>query len=340
MAVVKANAYEHGVIKISKLAIKNGAQYLGVATIEEGIEIRKSGITIPVLILGAIFPEQSQICSQYNLNISISSISLFERLCSLIDDSVVLNIHLNIDTGMHQIGIDPDEIKSFLSFFHKNKGRVRLNGIWTHFPIADSLDRTYTLKQVEKFTNAVHLIKSTKNNKLIVHSANSAAAINLPESYFDMVRIGLGIYGYYDNLNFFNKISLQPALRWITKVVCIKKVKKDEGIGYGQTFVTKRNSIIATIPVGYADGYSRLLSNKGWVLVNGYKAPIVGRVCMDQTMIDITDIPDVHEGIEVVLIGNQENNSISIYDLCSLLKTIPNDILVNISQRVYRRYQY
>lgn len=340
MAVVKANAYGLGAIEISRLAIRGGAKYLGVATIEEGIEIRKGGINdIPILILGGILPQQFSICSRYRLNLTISSLSFFEKLCSLIDYDSSIDLHLKVDTGMHRIGISPEEIHSFLSLFNRHRKNLKLNGIWTHFPSADSLDRSFSLGQIKRFKEVVDIVKDNIDNQIIIHTANSAATINLPESYFDMVRIGLGLYGYYDNLDFRNIIPLQPAVTWKTRVVCIKQIRKGESIGYGRTFITKRDSVIGTIPVGYADGYDRLLSNKGFVMVNGRRADIVGRVCMDQTMIDLTEIPDVGEETEVILLGGCVDNSVSMYSLCELLGTIPNEILVKISQRVPRVYK-
>lgn len=340
MAVVKANAYGLGAIEISRLAVQCGAKYLCVATAEEGIEIRKAGITdIPILVLGGILPQQFPICSKYHLNLTISSISFFEKLCSLIGNDSSIELHLNVDTGMHRIGISPDEVSSFLALFHHYKKNLKLNGVWTHFPNADSLDRSFSLGQIKKFKKVVDRVKDHIKKSFIVHTANSAAIINLPESYFDMVRLGLGLYGYYDNLDFSDRISLQSAITWRTKVICIKNINKGESIGYGRTFTTNKDSIIGTIPVGYADGYDRLLSNKGFVMVNGRKAKIVGRVCMDQTMIDLTGIPDVDEETEVVLLGGQGENSISIYSLCELLGTIPNEVLVKITQRVPRVYK-
>lgn len=340
MAVVKANAYGLGAIEVSKVAIRCKAKYLCVATIEEGIEIRKAGITnIPILVLGGILPEQFPVCTQYHLNLTISSISFFNKLCTLLEEDSSIDLHLNVDTGMNRIGISPREILSFLSLFERYKKNLKLNGLWTHFPSADSLDSSFSLTQIKKFKEVVEKVKNHIKEPFIIHTANSSAIINLPESYFDMVRLGLGLYGYYDNLDFQDRISLHSVITWKTKLICIKKVNKGESIGYGRTFITAQDSIIGTIPVGYADGYDRLLSNRGFVMVNGKKARVVGRVCMDQTMIDLTGIPNADEETEVVLLGGHGDNSVSIYSLCDLLDTIPNEILVKISQRVSRVYQ-
>jgi alanine racemase len=338
MAVVKANAYGLGSIEVSNLAIRCGAKYLCVATIEEGIEIRNKGIDIPILVLGGILPGQYNICSKYNLDFTISNMLFFRQLCSSIDNNSVIKLHLNIDTGMNRIGISPDEIYQFIYLYKKHINNIKLNGIWTHFPSADSSERSFSLKQIEIFKKVVNILKKEVNEKIIVHAANSAATISIPESYFDMVRIGLGLYGYYDNIGFKNIIDLQPAVTWKTGIVCIRQVAKGESIGYGRTYITVKNSKIGTIPVGYADGYNRLLSNRGFVLVNGKRANVVGRVCMDQTMIDLSDINDVHEGEDVILLGAQGNDTISMYKLCELIDTIPNEVLVNISKRVPRVY--
>lgn len=337
MGVVKANAYGHGVIEISKIAIENGVKWLCVATIEEGIEIREAGIRVPILILGGILPEQVSVCAKYNLDITISSMNFFRRLKKHLNNNLI-NVHLNIDTGMHRIGITLSEIIKFISLFKKMKS-IKLVGIWTHFPTADSIEQDFSLKQIRLFSNLASRIKETYGKVILIHAANSSAVINLPQSHFDMVRIGLGMYGYYDAEFLKTKINLKPAVTWKSKIISIREIDKGIGIGYGKTYITKRKTKIATLPVGYADGFNRLLSNVGQVIVNRERANIIGRICMDQSTIDVTDVPNVKEGDDVVLIGKQGSSNINIYEICQWIHSIPNEVLVNISKRVHRVYK-
>jgi len=336
MGAVKADAYGLGAIQVSKVAIENGVKWLCVATIEEGIEIRDAGISVPILVLGGILPEQAQICSNYNLDITVSSMYFFRKLQRYLLNGF-LDVHLNIDTGMHRVGILPNQIKDFFSYLKKNS-KINLVGIFTHFPTADSLTRNFSLKQIRVFKDLVGIIKTIYRKPLLLHAANSSATINYPQSHFDMVRIGLGMYGYFDAAFLKSKIKLKPSVSWKTKIVSIREIGQGNRIGYGRTYLTKRRTKIATLPVGYADGFNRLLSNLGQVIVHGERVNILGRICMDQSMIDVVDIPKVKEGDEVVLIGKQGSSEINIYEICRWINSIPNEVLVKISKRVHRVY--
>ncbi len=337
MAVVKANAYGHGAIKVAETALKNGATWLGVATVEEGVELREAGFKVPVLILGGILAEEIIDCYNYNLDISVYSKNFLEDVNKYREIlSEPLNIHLKIDIGMHRLGILPGQFSEFLDELNEID-YLKIKGIFTHFPDAAG-DRNFSIKQIDKFLECTNLAEKKLGEIPYKHTANSAAVINIPQSHFNLVRPGLGLYGYHDDIDLNKIVNLKPAMRMKTKVTSIREIPAGKKVGYGRTYLTERDSIIATLPVGYADGYKRTLSNKGYVLIKGKKAPIAGRICMDQTMIDVTDISGVTEGEEVILIGKQKNEEISIYEVSAWAETIPNDILVSLTDRVNRVY--
>ena len=337
MAVIKANGYGHGSVEIAREAKKCGISYFGVATVTEGIQLRKNGIDDSILVVGGILPEEVIECNRFSIEVTISSINFLKSVSSICRSlERPLSVHLKLDTGMHRIGILPSEVDSFILEF-KNSHNLNLVGISTHFPnSADDVD--FSAQQIDLFNECVHSIVSSLGDVSYKHTANSAAVINLPNSHFDMVRIGLGLYGYHDNPILNDVLTLQPAMTLKTKVTSLRRLSGNEKIGYGGTFITKDDCTIATIPIGYADGYKRSLSNKGSVLVQGRRAAIVGRICMDQCMFDVTDIEGVKEGSEVVLIGKQQKEEISLYEISQLAGTIPNDILTSINSRVNRVY--
>lgn len=339
MAIVKADALGHGAIEASKIVLRSGATWLGVATIEEGIELRDAGIIAPILILGPIFPEQIISCMQYNFDFIISSDCFIKKLkeTSIIFEKEVY-AHLKIDTGMHRAGISPSNLHSVLKEA-KEINNLFLRGICTHFYDSPSKNKKTSEDQVMLFNKCVNEAEGILGFTIpIKHMANSSGIINHKSSHFNMVRSGIGLYGYYDDIELSKLVQLKPAATWLTKVTSVRCVPKDSSIGYGGTYITIRKTIIATIPVGYADGFNRLLSNRGQVLVKGKKVDIIGRISMDQTMIDVTDIENVVEGDEVILIGKQLSQEISIYEMADLINTIPNDILVSIKSRVPRVY--
>lgn len=337
MAVIKADGYGHGAIEVAWEAIKNGATWLGVATAKEGIQLREAGLKIPVLVLGGITPEEIIDCNYNDIDVAVYSnnfLKQLDRYSGIFRRP--LNIHLKIDTGMHRIGIQPKDLRFFAKEL-KDRKHMNTRGIFTHFPNAAG-DKEFSNQQIKEFMDCVNLAEEILGKVPYKHTANSAAAINLIESHFNLVRIGLGLYGYHDEVWLKEKLELRPALTWKTKITSIRKVKKGNRVGYGRTYMVDRDSKIATIPVGYADGYKRILSNNGFVLVKGRRVRIAGRVCMDQTMVDVTDVPGVCEGDEVILIGKQGNEEISMYEMCQWADTIPNDILVSIKDRVDRVY--
>ncbi|TAJ78702.1 alanine racemase [bacterium] len=336
LSVVKANAYGHGAVQVARALEDEGSYGFGVATLEEGIELRKGGLQSPVLILAGIYPEQIEELLEYHLTPTICEVEalrLLERLAR--KRGVSLPFHLKVDTGMGRLGFLPSEIDSWMPELAGIKA-LKLEGVFSNFSQAERADGDYTQGQVETFKNVVKGLKAQGHHPRLVHLANSAAVIALPSSYFTMVRPGLVLYGIYPSRDMARRLSLKPVLTWKTRILQLKRVPKGAGISYGRTFVTKRESLIAVLPVGYADGCHRLLSNRGTVLVRGKRAPIVGRICMDLTMIDVTDIRGVKQGDEVVLLGKQGADRISADEMARWAETISYEILTSISARVPR----
>lgn len=340
MAVVKANAYGHGAVAVSKQAIKSGAKWLAVAMPEEGAQLREAGIKAPILVLGAIDESAAKLIVEYDLTQTVFSediVKLLNELGKKYDKRVP--VHIKLDTGMGRIGIrDAKELVHFIEII-KNLPYIDHQGIFTHFATADEKDKNFTQEQFNKFMDMLAMCKAHDIDFRYIHAANSAASIEYPNTYFDIVREGIAMYGYYPSTQIdTEKVVISPILEWHSKIVHIKEVETGCSIGYGRTFITDKNMKIATIPVGYADGYNRLLSNTGHVLVRGQKAPILGRICMDQTMIDISHIPGVTKGDDVILIGSQGQNTITADDIAKLCHTISYEILTSISSRVERLY--
>lgn len=339
MAVVKADALGHGAVEAARIVLENGATWLGVASIEEGIELRDAGIKAPILIFGGIFPEQVIVCMQYNLDIIISDNNFIRQVKqSGISFEKEVYAHLKIDTGMHRLGVSPEYLINALKEAKEVKN-LNFRGICTHFSESASSNKNISQKQIELFNKCVIEAESFLGFEIpLKHMANSAGIINHKESHFNMVRSGFGLYGYYDDSRLSEVVKLRPAITWLTKIISVRDVEVGERIGYGGTYVTTRPTKVATIPIGYADGFNRLLSNKGQVIVRGKRVNIIGRICMDLSMIDVTNLEDVVEGEEVVLLGKQLDEEISIYEMANLIGSIPNDVLVSIKNRVPREY--
>lgn len=339
LAVVKANAYGHGSIHVSSDLIDMGVSMLGVAYLEEGIELREAGVKIPILIMAGIMEKEAGEALRYNL-----TPALFERSTAKAieeaarSDGKTAGVHIKVDTGMGRIGVRFEEAVSFVEEISGMKG-IRIEGIMTHFSDADLGDRGRAKEQVERFNRIIDGLKSKGLNIPLKHMANSAAIIGYEQALLDMVRPGIMLYGYFPSERVERIIDLIPVLTLKSKVTYLKKVPPGTGISYGSTFVTKRESLIATVPAGYADGYSRYLSNCGKVLIGGKKAPVVGTVCMDMIMVDVTENPAVKLGDEVILIGRQGMEKITAQDIATLTGTIPYEVLCDIGRRVKRVYK-
>lgn len=337
IAVVKADAYGHGAIKVSQTLEAAGVKTLGVALVQEGIELRQAGIRVPILIMGSILKEQIQSLFEFQLTPVLFQTPLIPLLEKEAENrGMTLPVHLKIDTGMGRLGIQPLEIRPFLKEILANK-RIRIEGIMTHFADADQTRPENTKKQLLLWNKIMEELREFNVNPPDIHLSNSAAILSLPGVYSNPVRPGLMLYGYSSLKD--PPLFLEPVLSFKTRVVHLKTVPPDTPISYGGTFVTSRQSVIATIAVGYADGYWRALSNSGKVLIHGTRAPVVGRVCMDMTMIDVTGIPNIHMGDEVVLIGKQGEDFISAEEVAEWVGTISYEILCGIGKRVLRVYQ-
>lgn len=340
MAVVKADAYGHGAIDIVPVLLRNGAKSLAVAVLSEAIELRKSGIKCPILILGFTPPSFIDEILRYNIEQTVYSYEFAQELSKVArEKNEIAKIHIALDTGMGRIGYLKEE-ESLEEILKISKlPNIKVEGVFSHFSSADEEDKTYTKVQIDRFDWFCRELikKGVSIGKR--HISNSAAIIELSDCDLDAVRPGIILYGYYpSNEVKKDRISLKPVMSLKTNVVNIKKVKAGEYIGYGRAFKTEKETVIATLPVGYADGYSRLLTGKAKVLVRGEYAPVVGKICMDQCMIDITHIKDIKVGEEVILIGEDGNNKITAEEIGDLIGTISYEILCVLGKRVPRVY--
>ena len=338
LSVIKANGYGHGAREIGKALEHEGSDAFGVATLEEGVELREAGIRSPIVILAGFYPAQlGQLLRHRLIPVAIEPVGLRHLETLARKGGVSLGFHLKVDTGMGRIGFLASEIASWLPELSKLKA-LKLEGLFSHFSHAENVGGSYTQRQVKVFRAVIERLRASGYDPPLVHLANSAAVITLPSSYFSMVRPGLMLYGVYPSPAMARRIMLKPVLSWKSRILQLKRLPKGSSVSYGRTFVTQRESLIATLPVGYADGYHRLLSNRGAVLVRGRRAPIVGRVCMDLTMVDVTDIRGVKQGDGVVLLGKQGRNTISADEMAAWAETISYEILTSISARVPRIY--
>ncbi|MGI8669355.1 MAG: alanine racemase [Aridibacter sp.] len=341
MAVVKADGYGHGSIDCAKKLESAGIDWFGVALPEEGLELRKAGITKPILCLGSFWEGQEKLLLKNGLTPVIFQIEkayLYNRVASELNQKA--DVHIKIDTGMGRIGIRLEEVKVFVQELKKYKN-LNIEGIMTHFAAADDLsENDFTQSQIKRFNEAVKLFEQNGFNPKYKDLANSPGAIVQPDSLGNMVRLGGILYGLGEDVlpKEVEKPILKPILSLHTKIAYLKKVPANESIGYGRTFMTKRESLIATIPIGYQDGFHRKLSNCGQVIINDTFAPIVGRISMDWTMLDVTDVPNVKVDDEVILIGRQNEKKISAADIAKKLDTISYEITCGISRRVPRKY--
>ncbi|MEX0804621.1 MAG: alanine racemase [Candidatus Binatia bacterium] len=336
LSMVKANGYGHGAPAVAKTLAAEGSEAFGVATIEEGIELRRHGIVAPILVLAGVYLEQLDLFFEHGLTPVVHDVDGLQRLDAEVSRrAATLPAHLKIDTGMGRIGFPSAEIDSWLPRLQELRA-INLEGVFSHFSQAESVEGQYTHKQLKIFQSVVRRLRSEGIAPPLVHLANSAATITLPAAYFSMVRPGLILYGVYPAPAMTKQILLRPVLSWKTRILQLKKVPAKTSISYGQTFITKRESLIATLPMGYADGYPRLLSNCGEALVGGKRAPVAGRVCMDLTMIDVTDIRGIQQGDEVVLLGRQGDAIISADEMAAWANTISYEILTSIGARVPR----
>jgi alanine racemase len=339
LAMVKANGYGHGAAAVAQSLAAAGSDAFGVATLEEGAELRRAGIRTPIVVLAGVYPEQLEEFFDNRLTPVVHDLESLRQLDGIAAGRrETLNIHLKIDTGMGRLGLLPAEADGWIPQL-KQLRALKIEGVFSHFSQAESVDGEYTGRQLEVFTRVLERLRAESIPVPLAHFANSAATITLPAAYFDMVRPGIMLYGVYPSAAMAKQIELKRVLTWKTAILQLKNVPAGTAISYGQTFITRRESRIATLPVGYADGYPRSLSNRGQALVCGQRAPVVGRVCMDLTMLDVTDIRNVRQGDEVVLLGRQGVAEISADEVAAWAETISYEILTSIGVRVPRIQQ-
>lgn len=333
MAVVKANAYGHGAVEIAKCAEKIGADYLGVACLYEAKQLRDCGIQAPILILGYSDSKTLRNAVDLDLSLNIMGESLLKDLDKFARrENKVAKVHVKIDTGMHRLGLMPEEAIDFIPRIENYKN-IKLEGIFSHFATSDGSDLSFAKEQLNLFKNTVTKLKK-KGVSPPIHISNSAATLRLPQSHLDMVRPGIILYGLPPSLDFKLPFIPKPVLTLKTKIVQIRLIHKGESVGYGRTFKAQRDTLVAALPVGYADGFRRAPKNWGNVLVQSQKAPLLGRVSMDQSSIDVTHMPGVKVGEEVVLIGKQGQEEITARDVENQLGTIGYEVLTGLSSRV------
>lgn len=332
MPVIKADAYGHNAVETAKALESENADIFGVATIEEGIQLRNAAIKTPILILGSIYPmENFNIVLDYGLTPIVASnlsAKVLERIAS--ERGVIVKVHIKVDSGMGRIGVNLETAMVLWEYVRISE-HLECEGIFSHLARAEE-DINYTLNQIKEFKKIIEKIDPPE----YVHIANTAGLIKYPESFFNLVRPGLAIYGLYPENTDPSEFLLEQVLSLKSKIVFLKKVKKGTPISYGGRWVAPGESIIATVCIGYADGYQRILSNKAKVIINGEKCPLVGRVCMDMIMVDVTGLKDVEIGEEVILIGKGNNNTITAEDMAKWAGTINYEITTGISNRVPR----
>jgi len=339
MAIVKANAYGHGALQVAERAVRAGAEYLGVALLQEAMELREHGITAPILILGYTPEQDYQTLVKHRITQAIYQVRQAELLNEVAQSQKTkVKVHIKIDTGMGRLGFSVQESVEAIEKIAR-LGNVEIEGIFSHLAMSDAKDKSYTDFQLDNFLTVCQKLEADGLQFKYRHLANSGGVIDLPETHFNLVRPGIIIYGLYpsDEVDR-SKLHLKQAMSLKTMISYLKEVPKGTRISYGCTYTTPSKARIATLPIGYADGYTRLLSNKATVLVGGKRAPVVGKICMDQCMIDVSGIEDVKLGDEVVLFGSQGKEFLSIDELAALIGTINYEVVSMISNRVPRKY--
>jgi alanine racemase len=352
MAVVKANAYGHGAVPVARRALQSGADWLGVARLDEALSLRKAGIEGPVLVFGHTPPERAEELIENDVRPTVYSSATAGRLSGHVSaGNRRLRVHVKIDSGMGRLGILPDAFRpgappdaspaqavEEIAAIGALPG-LEVEGIYTHFASADDADKTSARNQLSIFSTLLTALEKEGLKIPLCHAANSAAVIDLPETHLDMVRAGISLYGLAPSAEVgTRKLGLKPAMSLKARIVHLKQVSKGFAVSYGSTYRTAAPTIIATVPIGYADGYSRNLSNRGQMLVRGMRAPIAGRVCMDQTMLDVGQIDGVEVGDEVVVFGTQNGAVLPADELAELLGTINYEIVSAVMERVPRVY--
>jgi alanine racemase len=344
LASVKANAYGHGAVEIARSAVLAGADYLGVAFLDEALQLRAAGIDAPILVLGYVPPEGLALAKEQRITITLYRNSTLEHIAKLPDKGHPLKIHIKIDSGMGRLGVLPGiEAEQLLERAFKLPQLV-VEGMYTHFARADELDKSYTESQQQRFSRVIDYVGRAGMSIPLIHSSNSAAGIDLPEQVGSMIRLGISMYGLYPSVEVNSqRVRLEPVLTLKTSIVHVKSLEAGEGISYGTRYFTQGKESIGTLPIGYADGFSRMLSGEAEVLVRGRKVPVLGTICMDQCMVRLNDAEQsgesqIEAGEEVVLIGRQGDATITVEDVATKLDTINYEVICMLAARIPRVY--
>ena len=339
-AVIKADGYGHGAKYITDTLLKNGANRFAVAVLDEALELREFGVKEPILILGYTQPDRAKEIVENEIEQAVYSYELSKAISEeAVRQNKTAKIHIKIDTGMGRIGLRPNEDAVSLIKEISKLPNIAIEGIFTHFAIADETDKDYTYGQFEKFKWIFNRLEEEGVKINVRHCGNSAVIIDLPEMHLDMVRAGIILYGLAPSFDVkLDKINLKQVMSLKARITHVKEIDKDESVSYGRKFIATKKSKIASLPLGYADGYTRMLTGKAEALIKGTKVPVVGRICMDQCMIDVTGIDDVNVGDEVVLFGEQNGAFISIDEVADKLGTINYEIVCMIAKRIPRVY--
>jgi alanine racemase len=340
LAAVKADAYGHGAVQVSRMIEESGAaDWLGVANVAEGVELRVAGIRMPILKLSVARGDEVAVAVASDLALCVvDADSIAEAAVAAGSQGVIAEVHLKVDTGMRRIGCTPEEAPGLAQLIDAAPG-LRLGGVMSHLPISDSpAGNEFTTAQIRLFRDTVEKVAAARGPVPLVHLANSGGVLAHSDSWFDMVRPGIMIYGAYPDPEVARTVPLLAGLEWRSRVTFVKKVAAGETVGYGRTWTAPADTWVATVPVGYGDGYSRLLSNRGRMLVGGRSYPIAGRVCMDQTMIDLGPETSVTVGDDVVLVGCSGDQEITTTEIADLMGTIPYEVTCLITRRVARAF--
>lgn len=336
MGVVKADAYGHGAVPVALRLEAEGVDALGVARIEEGIELRVGGVKAPVFILSGVFEPRADELVEYGLTPILYDLQVAKRLHEALEArDATLELHLKVDTGMSRVGIAPAQLPRALEVL-ASLPRLKLTGLLTHLSESEAEDSTFTQTQLTHFRDCLQQAHLPRD--LMIHTSNSGAIFLHDAAHFDMVRPGIVLYGSVPDDRLAASFDVRPVMRLVTRVIHIKEVPAGTPISYGRTFVTERPTGVATLAIGYGDGYSRALTNRGSVLIRGQRAPILGAVCMDLTMVDVTGISDVSVGDEAVVLGADGEDRITAEEIASLTGTIPYEVYTAVSKRVPRVY--
>ncbi len=338
MAVVKANAYGHGATGVTRALVRSGVSRFAVVSVEEGVTLRQAGINAPIVVLGALFPEQIPDLIAHQLTPVISDAAILPTLSQA---AAALNgpypVHLKIETGMGRLGLSIDDLRAVAQSPHL-QGPLQLEGLMTHLADTDGPTEDTTSRQLSVFQEAVTRLTGQGCAVPLLHAANSAGLVRFPEARFSLVRPGIMLYGYHSLPDSVPAPQLKPVLSLRTAIAQLRTVSPGRPVSYNGTFVATRPTRVAVLPIGYADGYSRRLSNRGKVLIHGRRVPIIGVVCMDMTLVDVTDLDDPRVGDEVVLIGRQGHDMIGADEIADWTGTISYEVLCSIGPRVPRHY--